>query len=515
MPDSKRFRKYFELEARATRWALNSTPSALTAKSVSRSSRQRATSEAWCGTPPRSVSLGAAVGCEEDEEPAAAVRARFFGGMARRRTRASRNCVAYESCSVSGELEAPALAAALHVYGAWERRAARGQEVVDLRPKDEHPACIHLQAAEGRALVPAVERRLEREVVHARLVKVVASAVIVPTDDCDHASRPVDLAQRLLVVPQHGRAVARRRVHLVWVRVYLVWVRALAHGGRAGDRTTTCESTITRSPSRRAARSSCRSHASCSAPSPPLYGTQRRPGPRLQRTLAARVALGPPEGRLLVRAEHEDAVARSWHERVVGLRAVETRGEAVALEVVKLVVADQVEHGRAQPALAQRCVPPIRQVAELRHRDNVERVPPVDRPTQLNKGASEGPSHGACIVIPVVHVCELHVCNEPEREQRPLGRRWSARGHALRVPVAHGTNAEDGSSKPSQPAAVWRSLLHIPSREPTSEPTATLLRRCEASSEARGCLPSQTGNKLPVSRRSPRREVCFGRRSES
>ena len=35
------------------------TPLALTAKSVSRSSRQRATSEAWCGTPPRSVSIGA------------------------------------------------------------------------------------------------------------------------------------------------------------------------------------------------------------------------------------------------------------------------------------------------------------------------------------------------------------------------------------------------------------------------------------------------------------------------
>ena len=200
---------------------------------------------------------------------------------------------------------------------------------------------------------------------------------------------------------------------------------------------------------------------------------------RLQRALATRVALGPPEGRLLVRAEHEDAVARSWHKGVEGLRTVEARGEAVALEVVQLVVADQVEHGRAQPAqlahrslegylrLAQRCVPPIRQVAELRHRDDVECVPPVNRPTQLNECASERPSHGACIVVSVVDVCELHVCNEPEREQRPLRRRWSARGHALRVPVAHGTDAEDGSSKPSQPAAVWRSLLHIPSREPT------------------------------------------------
>eukprot|EP00964_Phaeocystis_antarctica_P010689 scaffold5888_cov62-Phaeocystis_antarctica.AAC.2 len=85
MPDSKRFRKYFELEASATRWALNSTPSAQRAKSVSRSSRQRPASEGWCGTPPHRVSLGAAavVGGEEDEAlaAAAAVRARFLGAM--------------------------------------------------------------------------------------------------------------------------------------------------------------------------------------------------------------------------------------------------------------------------------------------------------------------------------------------------------------------------------------------------------------------------------------------------
>ena len=77
----KRVRKYFELEARATRWALNSTPSALTAKSVSRSSRQRPASAGWCGTPPCSVSLvvAEAADCEEDEAlaRAAAVRARF------------------------------------------------------------------------------------------------------------------------------------------------------------------------------------------------------------------------------------------------------------------------------------------------------------------------------------------------------------------------------------------------------------------------------------------------------
>ena len=50
-------------------------------RSVSRSSRQRPASEGWCGTPPYSVSLGAAAlaGCEEDEalELPAAVRARF------------------------------------------------------------------------------------------------------------------------------------------------------------------------------------------------------------------------------------------------------------------------------------------------------------------------------------------------------------------------------------------------------------------------------------------------------
>eukprot|EP00964_Phaeocystis_antarctica_P061298 scaffold36620_cov67-Phaeocystis_antarctica.AAC.4 len=86
MPDSKRFRKYFELEASATRWAMKSTPSAQRAKSVSRSSRQRPASEGWCGTPPLSVSLVAAAlaGCEEDEAlvaATAAVRARFLGAM--------------------------------------------------------------------------------------------------------------------------------------------------------------------------------------------------------------------------------------------------------------------------------------------------------------------------------------------------------------------------------------------------------------------------------------------------
>ena len=52
-----------------------------TAKSVSRSSRQRPASEGWCGTPPCSVSLVVSVAdCEEDEAlalAAAAVRARF------------------------------------------------------------------------------------------------------------------------------------------------------------------------------------------------------------------------------------------------------------------------------------------------------------------------------------------------------------------------------------------------------------------------------------------------------
>ena len=52
----------------------------------SRLSRQRPASAGWCGTPPRSMSLVAAVaGCEEDEALArpAAVRARFFGAIAR------------------------------------------------------------------------------------------------------------------------------------------------------------------------------------------------------------------------------------------------------------------------------------------------------------------------------------------------------------------------------------------------------------------------------------------------
>ena len=50
----------------------------------------------WCGTPPHSVSLGAAVaaGCEdEDEAPAAAaVRARFFGMTGRTAKRVNVGC---------------------------------------------------------------------------------------------------------------------------------------------------------------------------------------------------------------------------------------------------------------------------------------------------------------------------------------------------------------------------------------------------------------------------------------
>jgi hypothetical protein len=47
----------------------------------------------------------------------------------------------------------------LHVDGTWERRAARGQQVVDLRSKDEHRTRVHLQAAKGQQLFP--QRLLE------------------------------------------------------------------------------------------------------------------------------------------------------------------------------------------------------------------------------------------------------------------------------------------------------------------------------------------------------------------
>ena len=48
---------------------------------MSRSSRQRPASAGWCGTPPCSVSLGAALSADDEEDEAlaraAAVRARF------------------------------------------------------------------------------------------------------------------------------------------------------------------------------------------------------------------------------------------------------------------------------------------------------------------------------------------------------------------------------------------------------------------------------------------------------
>ena len=71
MPESKRLRKYPELEASTIRWALHSTPSAQTTMSVKRASRQSEASFEWCGSPPLSLSLGAAA--------AALVRARFRG----------------------------------------------------------------------------------------------------------------------------------------------------------------------------------------------------------------------------------------------------------------------------------------------------------------------------------------------------------------------------------------------------------------------------------------------------
>eukprot|EP00964_Phaeocystis_antarctica_P071892 scaffold43920_cov69-Phaeocystis_antarctica.AAC.2 len=80
MPESKRLRKYPELEASAARCALNSTPSAQRAMSVSFSLRQRAASEEWCASPPLSVILGSAAAAAEDEGLEAA-RARLRGAM--------------------------------------------------------------------------------------------------------------------------------------------------------------------------------------------------------------------------------------------------------------------------------------------------------------------------------------------------------------------------------------------------------------------------------------------------
>eukprot|EP00964_Phaeocystis_antarctica_P048551 scaffold28110_cov71-Phaeocystis_antarctica.AAC.5 len=110
MPDSKRFRKYPEQDARATRCALNSTPSAQMAKSVSRSSCQRATSEAWCGMPPRSVSLGAApaaVDCENDEAVELAVAVRRASAPCWRSLAGAPTCSAVQyisnTCDISGQ----------------------------------------------------------------------------------------------------------------------------------------------------------------------------------------------------------------------------------------------------------------------------------------------------------------------------------------------------------------------------------------------------------------------------
>jgi hypothetical protein len=77
MPESKRLRKYPELEASTMRCTLHSTPSAQTTNmSVKRASRQSEASSEWCGSPPLSVSLGV-----DAAALAAAARARLRGAM--------------------------------------------------------------------------------------------------------------------------------------------------------------------------------------------------------------------------------------------------------------------------------------------------------------------------------------------------------------------------------------------------------------------------------------------------
>ena len=77
MVDSKRRRKYPELEASTMRCALHSTPSAQTTMSVKRASRQSEASSEWCGSPPLSVSLGV----DAAALAAAGARARLRGAM--------------------------------------------------------------------------------------------------------------------------------------------------------------------------------------------------------------------------------------------------------------------------------------------------------------------------------------------------------------------------------------------------------------------------------------------------
>eukprot|EP00964_Phaeocystis_antarctica_P058338 scaffold34602_cov72-Phaeocystis_antarctica.AAC.4 len=89
MPESKRLRKYPEEAASAARCALNSTPSAQTAMSVSFSLRQREASEEWCASPPNSVILGAAV-VAEDEGLAAAAHAADVPSEVERRAQRER-----------------------------------------------------------------------------------------------------------------------------------------------------------------------------------------------------------------------------------------------------------------------------------------------------------------------------------------------------------------------------------------------------------------------------------------
>jgi hypothetical protein len=79
MPESKRLRKYPELEASTMRCTLHSTPSAQTTNmSVKRASRQSEASSELCGSPPLSVCVSLGV---DAAALAAAARARLRGAM--------------------------------------------------------------------------------------------------------------------------------------------------------------------------------------------------------------------------------------------------------------------------------------------------------------------------------------------------------------------------------------------------------------------------------------------------
>ena len=203
----------------------------------------------------------------------------------------------------------------MHLHGTWTSHG----RVLDESLSSPGAWRAHVDVAKR---VPVVERRLQRDVVDARLVRRVAAAVQVAGQHGDDSAAALRLQQRDRSVSDMSRECLRRVPPSACSSASASSasyssVRAEAAGSYIGK----CESTTILSLRATAARSSSRSHASCASPNPPLNGTYLyREAPRQFRegSLARRArstAHAPQQPRVLDAGEEVDAALAygGWH----------------------------------------------------------------------------------------------------------------------------------------------------------------------------------------------------------